>query len=622
MDRTLPPQGRRSSQIAWARKGFPKAVAVALVILALFNALPALAIPAIRVVLNTNDSGPDSLRQSIIDADVSNTNDTIIFDSSVTGTITLTTGNLEIVHSLHINGPGASTLAISGGGSSQVFKVDSGATVNISGLTIENGMGVNGGGIENLGALTLSGLTIENGTGENGGGIENFGALTLSGSVVSGSHATAAGGGGLYNGSGTATVTDTSFFNNSSDGQGGGIYNGGTMTLTSSTLSGNSSTNQGGGIENSAGTLTVTNTTLAGNHGISGGGGIYNGGSLTVINTTIYNNSASTLTACGIDGDPMASATLKNTVLANCPMNNNCGGGKFTSDGHNLSDDKSCIGLLNGFGDQNNMAAGLDPNGLQDNGGPTKTVALLTGSAAVDAVPVSPTDYCTAIDGTTPIAADQRGVMRPQGTKCDIGAFELVPGTPTPTATATPTKTATPTASATATPTMTATRTATATASPTATPTRTATPTASATLTQTPTPTASATPTSTATPTASATATPTSTPTPVAGTLSFKPDPLNFGNSIKAGKSKTKKVTIKNTSFKSSKVSVMITGESATTPFAIKGSQCIKKLRPGKSCKVSVTFTPPDTTLQMGNLTVNDNAQGAPQMVPLTGTGK
>jgi hypothetical protein len=50
--------------------------------------------------------------------------------------------------------------------------------------------------------------------------------------------------------------------------------------------------------------------------------------------------------------------------------------------------------------------------------------------------------------------------------------------------------------------------------------------------------------------------------------------------------------------------------------------QCTKTLAPGKSCKVSVTFTPPDTTLQMGNLIVNDNATGAPQMVPLSGTGK
>jgi hypothetical protein len=97
---------------------------------------------------------------------------------------------------------------------------------------------------------------------------------------------------------------------------------------------------------------------------------------------------------------------------------------------------------------------------------------------------------------------------------------------------------------------------------------------------------------------------------------------VNFGSKTKVGKtSKAKKVTIKNTSSNKSKINVMITGETTAAPFAVK-TQCIKTLAPGKSCKVSVTFTPPNTTLQMGNLIVNDDATGAPQMIPLSGTGK
>jgi hypothetical protein len=97
---------------------------------------------------------------------------------------------------------------------------------------------------------------------------------------------------------------------------------------------------------------------------------------------------------------------------------------------------------------------------------------------------------------------------------------------------------------------------------------------------------------------------------------------VSFGNGTSSGKtSKPKTVTIKNTSSKSSKISVSITGETTSPPFAVK-SQCKKTLKPGKTCKVSVTFTPPDTSAQMGNLIVNDNASGAPQMVPLSGTGK
>jgi hypothetical protein len=207
--------------------------------------------------------------------------------------------------------------------------------------------------------------------------------------------------------------------------------------------------------------------------------------------------------------------------------------------------------------------------------------------------------------------------------------------TPTATATATATKTATATATATATGTATTTpkaspsATATATASPTgsqtptATATATKTATATATSTGSSTPTATATTTATATPTATATATTTATPTPTPtplGTLSFKPTSVNFGDKTKIGKVGKKKVTIKNTSSKSSKISVMVTGETTSAPFAVT-TQCIKTLAPGKSCKVSVTFTPPDSLPHDGSLIVNDDATGNPQSIPLTGTG-
>lgn len=198
--------------------------------------------------------------------------------------------------------------------------------------------------------------------------------------------------------------------------------------------------------------------------------------------------------------------------------------------------------------------------------------------------------------------------------------------TPTPTATrtATPTATATKTATPTATATKTATATATATGgtpTATATATKTATPTATATST-TGTPTATATATATATTTASATATPTATPTPVDAKLKISPKSLNFGKStVVDAVSKPKTVTIKNGSSKKSAIAVSITGESATPPFAVSNA-CSTMLEPGKSCKISVTFTPPSTTEQTGELTINDDETGAPQHVPLSGTGK
>ncbi|MGA9723442.1 MAG: choice-of-anchor D domain-containing protein, partial [Candidatus Binatus sp.] len=102
------------------------------------------------------------------------------------------------------------------------------------------------------------------------------------------------------------------------------------------------------------------------------------------------------------------------------------------------------------------------------------------------------------------------------------------------------------------------------------------------------------------------------------------PSSVSFGTKDTVGKaSKPKKVTIKNTSSKKSKISVMIFGETTTagTPFAVT-SQCTTTLAPGKSCKVLVTFTPPDTSAHEGMLTVNDSATTNPQMIPLSGTGK
>jgi hypothetical protein len=97
---------------------------------------------------------------------------------------------------------------------------------------------------------------------------------------------------------------------------------------------------------------------------------------------------------------------------------------------------------------------------------------------------------------------------------------------------------------------------------------------------------------------------------------------VNFGDKTTVGKvSKAKTVTIKNSSPKKSAITVLVTGELAASPFAVT-SQCKTSLAPGKSCKVSVTFTPPDTTPQNGELTINDDAVGAPQMIPLSGTGK
>jgi Abnormal spindle-like microcephaly-assoc'd, ASPM-SPD-2-Hydin len=157
------------------------------------------------------------------------------------------------------------------------------------------------------------------------------------------------------------------------------------------------------------------------------GGGILNEGTLTVSSSTFSGNfTADSGNGGGIQNYSIL--TLKGTLLAEEPRGGNCdlGGGTATSDGYNLSDDSSC-GFLTAPGDRNDVAAGLSPSGLQNNGGPTETIALLPTSPAVNAIPVTPINECTDAFGN-PVKTDQRGVPRPQGLGCDIGAYELAQG--------------------------------------------------------------------------------------------------------------------------------------------------------------------------------------------------
>src|SRR5262249_332844 len=112
-------------------------------------------------------------------------------DFAVTGTITLTSGELFISKNLTIQGPGAGQLKISGNHASRVFNISSGFAVALNGLTIANGGHPldPGGGIYNLGTLTLNNSTISgnsaNGSNGNAGGIYNAGVLIITNSTVS-----------------------------------------------------------------------------------------------------------------------------------------------------------------------------------------------------------------------------------------------------------------------------------------------------------------------------------------------------------------------------------------------------------------------------------------------------
>ncbi len=367
--------------------------------------------------------------------------DTITFVGNYT--ITLVGSQLPAITSaIIINGNGAANTIIQAsdcnpvtlpGGCTpatyRIFAVTSTGNLTLDSLTVRNaycdgcgqaGTYGYGGGIFNYeGTVTVTNSTLSGNKAYVGGGIYNYGTLTVMDSTLSGNSGGfgISSGGGIYNDGGTLTLTNSTLSGNIAD-QGGGIYNDlGTLTLTNSTLSGNSATStyytysEGGGIFNHSGTLTVTNSTLSGNSATSEGGGIFNQwGALALTNSSISGNSA-TSRGGGIISY-LGTLNYANTIIANSPDGGDCynDSGIINTSTNNLVEDGSCSASLSG-----------DPllGPLADNGGPTQTMALLPGSPAIDAG-----DDTVCEDVNTVNNLDQRGVTRPQGSHCDVGAYE------------------------------------------------------------------------------------------------------------------------------------------------------------------------------------------------------
>jgi hypothetical protein len=277
----------------------------------------------ILTVTNTNDSGPGSLRQALVDANDGDTIDA----TDISGVITLTTGQLLVNKSVTINGPGANVLAVDGNAASVVFFIfrnAPGETVTISGLTIRNGRGGSfGGGIVNEETLTIANTTlIGNMAGELGGGIANSGTATITNTIISGN--SAAQGGAIYN-PGMMTVTNSTITGNMARATGGACTTAdGTLAITNSTLS-NNSADEGGAIDNGGGTITITNTTVTGNSATDGGG-VYipHGVTVTIVNSTLSNNTAAR------GGGAFIVGTLEvtnSTIIGNTSTGNTAGDG-------------------------------------------------------------------------------------------------------------------------------------------------------------------------------------------------------------------------------------------------------------------------------------------------------
>jgi hypothetical protein len=291
-------------------------------------------------VINSNDAGPGSLRQAILDANASAGADTITFGPGGTGKITLTSATLTITGTTTITGPGANALTVSGNDALRPFTIASSADVTITGLRIAEGRLVAGTATPGAATAGAGGNGSGSTDGANGGdaiatggtvpaiggaAVSNAGVLLLDRVVVSDSRgfagsasggdatAKAGGAGNASNGGGDGGDGGDAIVpgGNAGDLFGAGIFNAGNMTLRGSVVSGNTVTagsggpafarggNGGAGGGDPGGFLspgdggtggTATATGIRGGDAL--GGGIYNAGTLVVEASTVSGNSA------------------------------------------------------------------------------------------------------------------------------------------------------------------------------------------------------------------------------------------------------------------------------------------------------------------------------------------
>lgn len=423
------------------------------------------------------NDGKTSLREAIFAANAAPGADEIRFDFGHDGpeTILLTQGELAISDALSIVGPGAGLLTIDGQLGSRLFNVSVAAgNVAFRGMTLTRGQtsGDNsaagdllnqtysGGAVRSVtaGVMTLDGVdVVSNGTtGVNaaGGALYVTGPLVIKQSKIRGNVASGAGaeGGGLA-ASGAVTIVATTFSGNRA-ARGGGVSSSGELTIDSSTFNGNKAVDTVaalGGAVYATGKLSVVNSTIStnaaqstGTNSRAQGAGVWTNADASLAHSTIVANTASTLGtgAIAAGGGLYADQSVAETLT----INHTIIGGNLTTEEqgelrlgagvlvmrYNLIADNDGTSLAEapiGWADaQGNLIGGarygyIEPllDGLEDNGGPTRTHALLDGSPAVFAGDMALTPGA----GRTP-EFDQRGApyARRVGTRMAIGAVE------------------------------------------------------------------------------------------------------------------------------------------------------------------------------------------------------
>jgi len=336
------------------------------------------------------------------------------------------------------------------------FYIDAGGALELQYISLQNGKVVtaagdaekSGGAIYNLGDLVLDGIPGDEGyvlsnSAANGGGIYNgIGAhFSTYGMSFIGNSATT-NGGAIYN-IGTMTLDALSISSNTATGNGGAIFNSRTLSIQHSKIERSRSQNQGGAIYQSNGSLALETSTINDNRADFQGAGLYiSAGNVVLSNSTITHN-LNAINANALYNDTATINIINSTfsahehdeIMGGRGIINNAGSITFSNSIIANTNDSACGGPISIIDSGNNWfqdnTCGRTGDGdpmlgsLADNGGPTKTQALLVGSGAINA-------GNDAICGVAPISnLDQRGFTRPQALYCDIGAYEVAVHTDT-----------------------------------------------------------------------------------------------------------------------------------------------------------------------------------------------
>jgi hypothetical protein len=366
-------------------------------------------------------NGVCTLRAAVMEANLgpNPTNEEVTINLPA-GTYTLTipigspdderNGDLDLTGKVRIQGVRSDLSIIDGGDLDRVFKVHPGASATFADVRIQNGNTANRYGVSDI----------------DGGGIYSTGSVTLLRAVLFINEASGFGG-GIACISGPLEITDSVISFNTAQ-YGAGIVAHSTTTVTGSAIHDNNGNFSGGGLRINSGPLKMTNSTVSGNHISGTGAALY----LDVVQSTLLNNvtianndcyCGASASAIWVRGGSAVSVSVANSIFwdttQTAEFNCESSGTNIGYFGNNITHAAGSGCIIGG------SFLTSDPLllALVWNGGPTPTHALGASSPAVGAgLPGG----CVDELGAT-LTKDQRGVKRPIGAACDLGAFELEP---------------------------------------------------------------------------------------------------------------------------------------------------------------------------------------------------